>query len=125
MFGNKTYDRLKFVVLIVLPALAALYLGLSDLWSLPEPEKVGTSIGLIAAFLGTLLQISNSKYKGTEEAEDIAGYIDFKANPENPALPDTKLFIRKHPDEIAEKDTAVFKVGPPAPGKKPEDIPEY
>lgn len=79
-FSNTWYDRLKFVTMIVLPALAVFYLGLGQLWNFPETEKVGTSIGLLAAFLGTILQISNSHYKGSvvEDAGVISpnGRID-------------------------------------------------
>ena len=64
---NKTYDRLKWIALIFLPALAALYYGLSKIWGLPEGENVVGTISLIDTFLGALLNISNEEYKKKQE----------------------------------------------------------
>lgn len=59
---NKTYDVLKFIAQIVLPAIATLYIGLAQFWSIPFPEQIGGTIMLIDAFLGTLLGISSANY---------------------------------------------------------------
>ena len=67
---NKVYDILKFVVTIVMPALATLYLGISGLLAqnglggLPYPEVVAGIITLLCTFLGTVLRISTNSYKG-------------------------------------------------------------
>lgn len=61
--NNKVYDILKWVAMIVLPALATLYLGLSNVWGLPYGEEVSTTITLVNTFLGTVLMISNNQYK--------------------------------------------------------------
>lgn len=60
---NKIYDVLKWVVMIVLPALATFYSGLSTLWGLPYGENIPSTITLVATFLGVILMISNSQYK--------------------------------------------------------------
>lgn len=39
MLKNKTYDLLKWVALILLPALGALYFGLASIWGLPYGEE--------------------------------------------------------------------------------------
>lgn len=60
--GNKTYDVLKWIAQILLPALATLYFALSKVWALPYgTEAVGT-ITAIDAFLGALLGISSAQY---------------------------------------------------------------
>ena len=42
--SNKCYDVLKWIALIVLPAIGALYFALSQLWGLPYAEEiVGTT----------------------------------------------------------------------------------
>ena len=59
---NKVYDILKWVAMIVLPATATLYLGLSQTWGFPYGEEVSATITLIDTFLGTVLMISTSQY---------------------------------------------------------------
>lgn len=59
---NKTYDILKWVALIVLPALATLYAVLSAIWGLPFGEQIPATITAIDTFLGALLGLSTAKY---------------------------------------------------------------
>lgn len=60
--SNRVYDSLKFIAMILLPALATLYFALAKLWSLPYPEEVVGTISAIDVFLGALLGISSSLY---------------------------------------------------------------
>lgn len=60
--NSKTYDVLKYIALIVLPALATLYFALSSIWGLPYGEQIVGTITAIDTFLGALLRISNNKY---------------------------------------------------------------
>lgn len=65
---NKTYDCLKFIAQIVLPALGTLYFALAAIWNLPYAEQIVGTITAIDTFIGTILHISTSKYnKGGEE----------------------------------------------------------
>lgn len=61
--NNKTYDIIKWVVMIVLPALSALYVGLGGIWNWPYIEQVAGTISCITVFLGALLGISSASYK--------------------------------------------------------------
>lgn len=61
--SNKLYDILKWIVMILLPALAALYSGLAGYWGFPYVEQIVGSISVVTAFLGALLQISNANYR--------------------------------------------------------------
>lgn len=61
--SNKTYDIIKWVVMIVLPALSALYVGLGGIWGWPYIEQVAGTISCITVFLGALLGISGASYK--------------------------------------------------------------
>ena len=67
--NNKVYDVLKWIAMIVLPALATLYLGLSNVWGLPFGEEISTTITLVNTFLGAVLMISNTQYKKKADAE--------------------------------------------------------
>lgn len=60
--SNKIYNVLKWIAMIVLPALATLYLGLSNVWGLHYGEEVSTTITLVNTFLGTVLMISTNQY---------------------------------------------------------------
>ena len=69
--NNKVYDILKWFAMIVLPALASLYMGLSSLWGLPYGEEISGTITLVDTFLGAVLMISTSHYnKKVGEHED-------------------------------------------------------
>jgi len=63
--SNKTYDRLKFLAQILLPALGTLYSALAVIWGLPGAEKVVGTILAVDTFLGVALQLSSNKYQAT------------------------------------------------------------
>lgn len=56
---DKVYDVLKWVCLICLPALAALYTVLAKIWGWPFESEVPATINAIAVFIGTLIGISH------------------------------------------------------------------
>ena len=62
-FSNKTYDIIKWVAQILLPAIATLYFALAQIWGLPLAEQIVGSITAIDAFLGALLGISSYNYR--------------------------------------------------------------
>ena len=59
---NRWYNILKYVALIVLPALATLLLGLGELWDIEIMPKIAGTVTLLATFLGAILQVSTAKY---------------------------------------------------------------
>lgn len=60
--SNQTYDVLKWIAQILLPASGTLYFALSQIWHLPLGEEVVGTITAVDAFLGALLGISSKKY---------------------------------------------------------------
>lgn len=60
--SNKVYNILKWVAMIVLPACATLYLGLSNIWGFPYGEEISATITLFDTFLGAVLMISTNQY---------------------------------------------------------------
>ena len=65
---NETYDFLKKIAQIWLPALGTLYFALAQIWGLPYAEQIVGSITAIDAFLGAVLGVSTYIYnKGNEE----------------------------------------------------------
>lgn len=65
MFSNKIYDILKWVAIIVLPALATLVKVVFTIWGIPHGTEIATTITAFATFLGALLMISNANYQKT------------------------------------------------------------
>ena len=66
---NKTYDVLKFIAQIVIPALASLYFGIAQIWGLPYGEQIVGTLVTIDTFLGTILGISTNAYNKYLEAD--------------------------------------------------------
>jgi hypothetical protein len=64
---NKTYDVLKWVAQVLLPAAGTLYFALAGIWGLPFGEEVVGTITAVDAFLGAVLMLSTSQYNKTIE----------------------------------------------------------
>ena len=64
--SNKTYDVLKWIAMIGLPAVGTLYFALASIWGLPCAEQVVGTITAVDAFLGTILGISTMQYNKTK-----------------------------------------------------------
>lgn len=60
--SGKTYDILKYLTIIVLPAIGALYTGLAQIWTLPYSAQIPATITVICTFLGAILCISTAQY---------------------------------------------------------------
>ena len=61
--NNRTYDALKWIALIFLPALAVFAKGIGDIYQLEDFDHHVTMINVFAVFMGSLLQLSNHNYK--------------------------------------------------------------
>ena len=66
MLSNKAYDILKWVCIIVLPAIATLYMGLAKIWDLPFETEIPQTITVVDAFFGALLGVSTINYNKDE-----------------------------------------------------------
>ena len=62
MLSNKTYDIVKIIAQIWLPALGSLYFALAGIWGFPYGEEIVGTIMAIDTFLGALLGISSIQY---------------------------------------------------------------
>lgn len=67
--SNSTYDKLKFIAQVVLPASGTLYAALAGIWGLPYAEQIVGTIVAVDTFLGVVLKISTHQYnKSLEES---------------------------------------------------------
>ena len=60
--SNKTYDILKYIAQIILPAIDTLYFALAGIWGFPYGEQIVGTIAAIDTFLGVILGISSINY---------------------------------------------------------------
>lgn len=59
---NKTYDVLKYICQIGLPAVGTFYFTIAQICGLPYAEQVVGVIAAVTTLLGTLLGISTYNY---------------------------------------------------------------
>lgn len=60
--SNRAYDVLKWITMIVLPALASAYVGLASVWGFPYADEVAKTTAVVCTLLGALLGISTAQY---------------------------------------------------------------
>lgn len=60
--NDKVYDVLKWITMIVLPALATAYVGLASIWGWPFADEVAKTTAVVCTLLGALLGISTAQY---------------------------------------------------------------
>lgn len=68
--SNSTYDKLKFIAQVVLPAAGTLYAALAGIWGLPYAEQIVGTIVAVDTFLGVVLKISTYQYNKSLEVKD-------------------------------------------------------
>ena len=59
---NKTFDILRTICEIVLPAISAAYFSLSEIWGLPIPEKICGTIAVAITFIGAFINVKRKQY---------------------------------------------------------------
>ena len=66
---DSVYDVLKWITMIVLPALATAYVGLAAIWGWPFADEVAKTTAVICTLLGALLGISTAQYNKENKDE--------------------------------------------------------
>ena len=59
---DSTYDFLKWLAMLFLPALATLVKVIFTIWQLPYGNEISATIVALNTFLGAILGISNMAY---------------------------------------------------------------
>lgn len=60
--NDKLYDWLKWITLIVIPALATFYVAMASVWGWPYADEVAKTATAVCTLLGALLGISTAQY---------------------------------------------------------------
>lgn len=66
---NKVYDWMKYICVIVLPAIGTAYVGISKYIDIPYADAVPGIISVICTFLGAILCISTAQYNLAQAKE--------------------------------------------------------
>lgn len=61
--NDKVYNILKWVAMIVLPAVGTLYSALAGIWGFPYGDQIVGTILAVDTFLGAILGISSATYE--------------------------------------------------------------
>ena len=70
MMSNRTYDILKWIAQLLLPALGTLYFALASIWGFPYGEQIVGTITALDTFLGVILGISAAQYNRANDDEN-------------------------------------------------------
>lgn len=65
--NSKTYDVLKWIALVALPATATLWFTVAKIWGLPYIAEITGTLVAVDTFIGALIGISNIRYQLEEE----------------------------------------------------------
>lgn len=107
LVSNKTYDLLKKIVTLGLPATATLYAALAAVWGLPNPEAVVATFAALTTFGGVVLTISTKSYDNSDAKYD--GELITAGNDPDTGLPNLQLKVTTDPAELADKQTVLLK----------------
>lgn len=100
--SNKTYDVIKWIVTIVLPAIITLYSALASIWGFPYAEQIVPTLAAIEVFLGVIMGISTHNYNKTCD-----GMLHVDMSDE---AKDNYLFEVDDLDGITDKDRITLKI---------------
>jgi hypothetical protein len=102
---NTVYDKLKWVALVGLPALGALYFTVAQIWGLPKPEEVLGTVVAVDTAMGLVLGLAKKNYDNSDAKYD--GTLNVMSH-------DTRLIqqldIQTPPEEMGDKNEIVLKV---------------
>lgn len=108
LLSNATYDKLKFLTVIALPAFAALYLALAGLWDLPSAKEVAGSVTAVNAFFGAILLLSTKAYNNSDAKYD--GTIVVSETEDGIKKADLFLKNYENPADVVAQEEVIFKV---------------
>lgn len=99
---DKTYDILKRIALIVIPALATFVNAVGIVWGIPYTNEATATITALGVFLGAALGISSKNYEPDTHGNLVVTkhddvYADFTAEP----------------SDLKDGDTIILKVSKP------------
>ena len=105
---GRSYDALKWVALIFLPAFGAFYYSLSGIWNLPAAEQVVGTIVITETFVGLLVGASHRNYQKSDAWAD--GEMVVHREDGVPVSVNASLNHVVNPLNISDQEKVTFKV---------------
>lgn len=105
ILGDRSYQVMKHLVQVVLPALGTLYFALEQIWDIPLGLEVVGTITAICTFLGISLGISTHAYHKSDAKYDgriVVHEDDHKKN--------FQVVLKQDPDTIDQSKEILFRV---------------
>ena len=99
---DKTYDILKRIALIVIPALATFVNAVGIVWGIPYTNEATATITALGVFLGAALGVSSKNY----EPDTHGNLVVTKRN-------DVYADFTAEPSDLKDGDTIILKVTKP------------
>jgi hypothetical protein len=110
VLSNKAYDKMKFLVRVVLPALATLYATLAGFWGFPKVEEVMGSITGLALALGLIMGKSTQNFTPPIAEGTPVGDMVVKDSQEVEGKKTVEFSLDVPPDEFLKNDVVQFRV---------------
>jgi len=107
--SGAVYDKLKLTAQLILPAFAALYFGLSQIWNLPAGAEVSGTISLLNVFVGVSVVWLKSLHNAAGTQYD--GFLTWEDHDEGSSLRLTSIDIQA----LENKGEILMKVSRPEP----------
>lgn len=107
--SNDAYDRVKWLVQYLLPAMGTLYTSTALLWNLPFPDKIAATLFAVTTFLAVVLGISKKSYEQSGAAYDGVMLVE-KDEEHNKETYTLELF--DNPENLPRRANVAFKVMP-------------
>ena len=103
--SNKQYDFIKFLTVVLLPALGTLYFALAQIWNLPSGEEILGTMMALQVFIGAVMGISTKAYNASDAKYD--GTLTTSDTPQKTIV---SVETKDHPEVLAQKDEVLLKV---------------
>ena len=104
--SNRTYDALKWITQLLLPATGTLYFTIAAIWGLPASEQVVGTITAVVFFLGVILGLSTNNYNSSL----VSGAGQLVVDTSDPDKDVYRLELDATPEAIANLNEVVLKV---------------
>jgi hypothetical protein len=106
VLNDAIYGKVKWLIVVVIPAVGTLYFALAKIWDLSSGEQILGTLLAVQAFLGVIFAISTSQYNNSDTKYDGA-IVQTKTSTGTQA----SLEFNEHPADILEKkDQVLLKV---------------
>jgi len=105
MLSDSAYNVTKKSATIVLPAVSALYIALSQIWNFGHVDQVVGTIAALNTFLGVIIQLSKKSYYASNAP--YVGEIKVVNHGEKKVF---SLVVDGDPEELENMSSANFKI---------------